>query len=211
MQKIVLGRNGNQPFEITGSRVSREHAEIVIDDNNVWTLKDLNSTTGTFVRDEDTGMLKQIYSVTINPMTFICLGPDNSSGCFFYARHVLTPGNYNDELAYMNKKEDEAEEEIKKIEKTAKNLNLIKIVLPFVLFVISLKVFQMQGDNAMIIRMLLSSLPSGIIQLVYNPARLKKKITEKQERFHHCPNPTCSRKMKVSEIRDMDCIKCHCQ
>lgn len=212
MQKIILGRNGNQPFKIDGTRVSREHAEIVIDDNNIWTLKDLNSTTGTFIRDEDTGILKQISCVTISPMTFICLGPDNSFGCFFYARQVLNPGNYDDELDYMNKKEDEYEIMESSLSKKKTYIEVGLRVALFVVFgIVSFFIFPGNSSTVNFIRLGFTSVISQTIPFFFDLNKEKKKLKDQRVRFHHCPNPTCSRKMKESEIRDMDCIKCHCK
>ena len=52
MKQFILGTEGNQPFEIKQKGVSHQHARVTIGDNGVWTLEDLNSTNGTFVRDE---------------------------------------------------------------------------------------------------------------------------------------------------------------
>ena len=53
MKQFILGTEGNQPFKITQMGVSHQHARITIGDDGVWTLEDLNSTNGTFVRCED--------------------------------------------------------------------------------------------------------------------------------------------------------------
>jgi len=53
METIILGRKGDQPFAITADGVSSQHAKITIDGDK-WTLEDLHSTNGTFIRDEKT-------------------------------------------------------------------------------------------------------------------------------------------------------------
>ena len=53
MKQILLGTEGNQPFKITQQGVSRQHARITIGDDGIWTLEDLNSTNGTFIRNEE--------------------------------------------------------------------------------------------------------------------------------------------------------------
>lgn len=209
---IVLGREGNQPFKIKGSLVSREHAEIVIDDNNIWTLKDLGSTNGTFVRDEETGILKQISSITIHPMTFICLGPDNSKGCSFYARQVLNPGNYDDELEFMNKKEDECEQIESSLSKRKRDIEIgLRVGLFAVFGVLSFLIFPGESSTINFVRLGFTSVLSQTIPFFFDLNKEKKKLKEKRERFLHCPNPNCSHKMKTEEIRAMDCNKCHCK
>ena len=60
MKQFILGTEGNQPFEIKQTGVSHQHARVTIDDNGVWTLEDLNSTNGTFVRDEN-GDMRRVF------------------------------------------------------------------------------------------------------------------------------------------------------
>ena len=70
MKQFILGTEGNQPFEIKQTGVSHQHARVTIGDNGVWTLEDLNSTNGTFVRDEN-GDMRRVGTLVITPMTFI--------------------------------------------------------------------------------------------------------------------------------------------
>ena len=212
MERIVLGKEGSQPFKIKSSLVSREHAEITISDNGIWTLHDLGSTNGTFVRDEVTGEMKQVSLVTIHPLTFVLLGPDNSQGCGFYARQVLQPGNYTEELEYMNKKEDEFE----KVENMlAKKKTFIEIGLRLGLFVffgiLSFVIIKGESSKVNFVRLGFTSLVSQIIPFFFDLNQEKKKLKEKKNRFHHCPNPCCSHMMKTEEVRKMDCEKCHCK
>ena len=77
MKTIILGKEGNQPFKINADAngVSRRHAQITITDSNEWYIEDLNSTNGTYIRDEKTGLLIPIAGKRrITPMTFIFLG-----------------------------------------------------------------------------------------------------------------------------------------
>jgi len=212
MQRIVIGKEGDQPFKINGSLVSRKHAEIVIDDNNIWTLTDLGSTNGTFVQDENTGLLKEISSMTIHPMSFICLGPDNTKGCGFYARQILNPGNYDDELEYMNKKEDEFERVESFLSKKKIYIEIGLRVSLFTIFgIISLFIFPGNSSTVNFIRLGFTSVMSQTIPFFFDLNGKKKKLKEQRDRFHHCPNPSCSHKMKTEEIRSMDCSKCHCK
>ena len=115
MKTIILGREGTQPFKIKNEDVSRQHAQITIDDHGEWVLEDLNSSNGTFIRNEK-GDLVRVGRVNITPMTFICLGPDNSKGCFFYAKQVENYGDFREEYEYLTELEDEYDEKIEKLE-----------------------------------------------------------------------------------------------
>ena len=87
MKTILLGKSGDQPFDIEQQGVSREHARLTIDDDGQWVLNDLDSSNGTYIRNEN-GDWERISKKKITPSTFICLGPDNANGCKFFARHV---------------------------------------------------------------------------------------------------------------------------
>lgn len=210
MKTIILGKEGNQPFSITADGVSRRHARIIIDDAGNWMLEDTDSSNGTYIRNEDDGELSRVAKVSITPMTFICLGPDNAKGCCFYARQTLKEnyGNFTTEYEYLNEKEDLYSEQVRQIEKNSKTLNIVKAVLPVLLFAVSFAVLPGMGPVSMIIRGAASALPTVLILMFYNPAELKKKIKATQENFSHCPNPCCSNKLTSKEIRNMRCSKC---
>ena len=193
---MIIGKRGEQPFQITGANVSAQHAEFVIDSQTgVWTLKDLDSTNGTFIRDESTGDLRRIKTKVIHPLTFVCLGSDNSKGCTFYARQLLNPGNYNEELLYIRKKNEEFEERIKKIDKTTQIINIFKALLTILLLGLLIAPMLYSSEKpdmgwTLILRISASLIPSVIIQLfqiVYNPTKKKDILRKMQACFSHCP------------------------
>lgn len=210
MRTIILGKEGNQPFPITADGVSRHHARITIDDEGNWMLEDTDSTNGTYVRNESDGELSRVTKVTITPMTFICLGPDNAKGCCFYARQVLKEnyGNFTTEYEYLNEKENLFAEQLRQIEQKSKSLNIVKAVLPVVLLAVSVAIVPGMGPVSWIIRGAASALPTVLIVIFYNPTEMKKKVKAMQETFSHCPNPCCSHKLVGKEIRNMSCSKC---
>ena len=65
---FIIGRSGNQPFKITADSVSNEHARVTIDDNGVWTLEDLDSPNGTYIRNAS-GEFNQVYKKIISEDT----------------------------------------------------------------------------------------------------------------------------------------------
>lgn len=208
METILLGTEGNQPFPITQSGVSRRHAQITIDDNGQWTLKDLNSKNGTFIRNEN-GDLKGISSITITPMTFICLGPNNVNGCSFYACHTKFVANYIKEFDYLKEKEEQFEEGIKEIEKKVKMEKWILVLFNIVILLLTLLPF-VPSNVAWTLRLGVPILSTGF-GAIYDGAGKKKKLESKYKKFFICPNPKCSHTLRSAEIKVMQCNKCKCK
>ena len=213
MNTILLGKDGNQPFQIKNEGVSHQHAQITIDDFDQWTLEDLDSSNGTYTRRESDGELLRVSKVKITPMTFICLGPDNSHGCSFYARQVLNPGDFKDELEYMNEKEDEYDKELVAVERKIRWQRWIVFFLNVGVAGITLLIprsFDSVITDFRLNIMRIVPICSTFFSAFYDFSGEKKKLAEQYNRFRHCPNPECHNKLKPTEIRSMDCSKCHC-
>jgi hypothetical protein len=196
METIILGRNGNQPFTITANGVSAQHAKITIDGDK-WTLEDMNSTNGTFIRDEK-GSIRQIVKVDITPKTFIYLGPKSSEGCFFYAHQVKTPGDFHKDYQLMNEKLTELETKIKHEEQLSWTVKLTTFALTFVL-IWAINDIQTMRAVAMI---------SPMVALLYDPRKRIKKIRERFARFFDCPNPRCSNTLSKTSVENWRCPEC---
>lgn len=208
---MIIGKNGEQPFKINDSAVgvSRQHAEVEMDGNDgQWTLRDLNSTNGTYLRDEQTGDFHRVTSVSITPMSFIRLGSTNSKGCTFYARQLQAPGNYRKELQYIYQKEKEYEAKKAQVEKSAKMLRIIQTAAPLVILAISFLVTRESSMTVMVIRMASASIPSIILQLLFDPKKKLKQINATADNFRYCPNPACNHKLSSSDIKEMNCPYC---
>lgn len=216
MKTIILGRDPkkcNQPFPIKDEcdGVSREHAKITITDHGDWYLEDLDSSNGTYVRDESTGeMIPVSGKKLISPMTFIFLGPDNSKGCCFFAKQADKYGNFTEERQYLVDKEEEFDRRSEELESNIKKMRIIGplsiIIMVFVITGIPV-ITDLLGNHATEIRLVLSSM-SGIVIALYDGSTRKKKLQDERERWHHCPNPCCSNKQTTKEIKNMRCSKC---
>lgn len=206
--QIVLGTEGNQPFKIKGEAVSRRHAQITINEYNEWLLEDMNSSNGTYIRKEDDGELIRVSNLKITPMTFICLGPDNAKGCTFYARQVLkeNTGNYTDEYDYLNDIEDEYDQKIEKLEQNVLFEKKLIFALNIIVVIVSL-IPQIDSEIRMNMLRIIPTISAGFAAF-YDASGKKKKINAERDKFHHCPNPACSHKLKTNEIRNMKCSKC---
>lgn len=203
MKQILLGTEGNQPFKITQQGVSRQHARITIGDDGVWTLEDLSSTNGTFIRNEE-GEMRRVGTLVINPMTFICLGPNNANGCSFYATHLVNPDDFIKEFQYLNQLEDDFDAQEEHADKMEKRIRLLIAIASFVSLIGSFLV----SNGVLLLRV--GTLVSLVSTMFFNPNEKKKKLQAEREKFHTCPNPKCSHIMKSREIRMMQCAKCKC-
>ena len=76
---IKLGKAGNQPFPLTESSISRNHASFHLDEQTgKMTLRDENSTNGTYIKSKD-GTFKRLYGETIVGLnTVVRLGAKQS-------------------------------------------------------------------------------------------------------------------------------------
>ena len=100
---FIIGRSGNQPFKITADSVSNEHARVTIDNNGVWTLEDLDSPNGTYIRNAS-GEFNQVYKKIISEDTVIRLGRGGHHGCIFTGHQLIsTPGDYSYEFRNLKK------------------------------------------------------------------------------------------------------------
>jgi len=66
--EIQIGREGNQPFQITDKEVSRKHAVLRSLSDETYLLEDLGSTYGTFINN------RKIIKAVVNANTEVRLG-----------------------------------------------------------------------------------------------------------------------------------------
>lgn len=201
--KIILGKEGDQPFKITQSGVSRRHACVTVESDGSCTLEDLGSTNGTYVRGED-GQLTQVAKIAITPMTFICLGPDNANGCSFYAKSALGDESHTEEFEYLYNLDQRFDEEEEQSDSMAGSIRIVVSIASLLALAGS---FLATGTlQVMLLRV--GTLVSLCSTLLFNPAKKRKSIKAKRELFYHCPNPECSHKLTSREIKNMQCTKC---
>ena len=104
-QEFTIGRDykGTIMIDDTHRAVSREHAKIIIEDNDTWILQDAGSSNGTFLQQPD-GTLRRVTTAQIRPTTKIQLGPPDVNGFCFPASLVLGP-NVGYEYAWRELRE----------------------------------------------------------------------------------------------------------
>ncbi len=75
MRQIIIGKEGNQPFAITDSYVSRRHAILSYDEaTRIMTLTDNKSSNGTYVNLG--GVFQRIEQCRVDANTVVRLGPN---------------------------------------------------------------------------------------------------------------------------------------
>lgn len=74
MNEILIGRLGNQPFQITDDTVSRLHAKLYYDQSKHVMIIENISDKGTYIRQHG-GPFIEVMRCNINPQTEIRLGP----------------------------------------------------------------------------------------------------------------------------------------
>lgn len=207
MKNYLLGKEGDQPFEITQQGVSREHARLTIDDNGQWTLTDLDSSNGTYIRN-DNGDWERISKKNITPTTYICLGPDNANGCKFYACHLEHSDDYNTEFDIMEDITNDMETRIESADQKAKT---IRKLVALVSGVALLGSFVVPGDGLRMLLLRVGSLVSMISTLFFDPNKEKKQLKVLQDKLLDCPNPACSHTLSSKEVQNRRCSKCKVQ
>ena len=72
---LIIGKQGNQPFKLTESSISRQHALFHIDEaTGKMTLKDSNSTNGTWILARDGKFKRLVGDAPVGLNTLVRLG-----------------------------------------------------------------------------------------------------------------------------------------
>ena len=210
VKEFIVGREGNQPFTITGTRVSRHHC-VIKTDGERFTIRDLGSTHGTSVRNEETGEFELVSAdeeMAITPFTLVCLAESTQDGCTFYPYSLLHPDDYRMIFDYLRDKEDAFDTELNNLEKKVSMQKKLVFGLNLVVFLASFEYPGIHVDQETRMWMLrVVPLASTGFAAFYDATAAKRRISDRRNNFHHCPNPACSRMLKSSDIYSGSC-KC---
>lgn len=203
--ELIIGREGEQLFPINNNGVSKQHARLSIR-RGVWMLEDLDSTNGTYVRNEK-GEFVRIATKQITEDTVIRLGDKSINGYVFMAHHVLEqdPNNYAYEFACLLRLREqlcgEEEEMLAKNEKHKKMQRLAPI-LPFVftfLPFIPASQMMMWMRGAMLVPMIVGFAFAG-------DTKKEKAFRRYRENMLVCPK--CGRRLSDSDVERECCPAC---
>lgn len=208
-QTVTIGTEGTQSFAITQACVSRRHARITVGDDGTWTLEDLRSTNGTYVRDEADGTLRRVGTAAITPLTFIVLGTDDANGCSFYACRALAAegSNYMKEFQHLRQQEREFQAREEKADRKARTVHLAIALVSLLAFAATF-VIPDDRPGLRLWTLRVGTAVSSLVTILYDPAAVKRRLMRQSEAFHACPNPACTRRLTRTEIINQKCAAC---
>ena len=204
-RKIIIGKNGNQPFPITATGVSGQHASLTIDSNGTLILEDLDSTNGTYIRNENF-QFERIARKVITRDTVIRFGSDDTIRSLTVIANQLikiNPDDFSYEFKMLRTKWGDV---MKRKEKIEHNTSILSFAPPFLSVVAIL--LTINSNDPMLLRGALLA-PSLLSPLVHRYG--KKKLTRLNDEIKNtfvCPNPKCGRQLTEREITRGQCMVC---
>jgi len=206
MNKILIGRSGNQPFAIKAEGVSAVHASLTISDGGVWMLKDEGSTNGTFVRNAN-GHFERVEVKRIEPSTVIRLGDETVNGIMFHASRLLKP-DQNDYSAEFHRLKELYEEYLQgkaDIRKRATMKKFIPLGISAICIVVSI---PFDSPQIMRLLMIIPSLATPLINA--SDTKETERLKSRYKPLLVCPK--CGKPLREYEITKGQCSGCkaHC-
>ena len=196
MTKIIIGKQGDQKFPIKNAGVSRQHASITIEGGH-WILEDLDSTNGTFVRD-DNGLYQRVSR----------LGDESSNGYAFMAHHVVEddPENYAYEFARLAEWRDRFKKERERCQAAQRNRGLVQILISVVVIAVSYMPFLSEQPRLQLMVMRIGMLLPPVYIFFASGKNKMQRIYDRQQRILVCPR--CGRPLTDYEITKQMCMTC---
>ena len=190
MTKIIIGKQGDQKFPIKNAGVSRQHASITIEGGH-WILEDLDSTNGTFVRD-DNGLYQRV----------------SSNGYAFMAHHVVEddPENYAYEFARLAEWRDQFKKERERCQAAQRNRGLVQILISVVVIAVSYMPFLSEQPRLQLMVMRIGMLLPPVYIFFASGKNKMQRIYDRQQRILVCPR--CGRPLTDYEITKQMCMTC---
>lgn len=209
--EYTIGRCATSPIKVPADRegVSSRHVKITIS-NGVWTLEDLDSANGTYIRDDD-GNFHRVYNKKIQESDIIRLGNGGANSIIFTAKRITDPAaSYTYEFKQLRKqlkrqKELEAKKE-KKISMggwIASATGAIAYGLTWIVgwaFDIEIEPGIRYG--------LMAGAPLLVKSLFSGNTRELREVRQKREKVLVCPNPVCSKPISEYDIGQGQCSRC---
>lgn len=219
-KEFIIGRNGDQPFQITSEGVSSRHASITIGDDGSWLLRDLGSTNGTFVRNAG-GDFRQVQERRICEDSVIRLGSGTHRSFIFTAHRVIAPdGDYSYEFKQLKKLLSEQEAREEKLRGQIKVHNYIAGFAGVAALLLMLGIEeayravthqglleQLGPMVSMVVRMGLMGVAAAVVKMCFSGDndRLRDTI-DLRKKFLLCPR--CGKVIGETEINNMQCPFC---
>ena len=216
---MIVGREGNQPFPIQEEGVSRQHLQVTLPDrtDGIYTVKDLDSSNGTFVQQED-GTFERMTGIRqLSWNTVIRMGPDNMYGRTFWLCQLMQtdPNDFSlqftelqrqlDAFCTEKKKRKEKQEKEKKQSLITRAVITISILL--LAFILPGIIPGMSSQAAMNFRIVGMGICAPLF-LLLSVIKKKDDVSKDYKAVFRCPNGKCSRPLTEYDIRRGQCPAC---
>jgi len=213
-QTFIIGRRGDQPFDIDPSLayVHGEHARITVsDDCRTWFIEDLkgNAGNGIYIRNRR-GEFDRVFSCRIQPTDIIRLGPEGARSVTFMARRVLDP-NLHYEFSYVKSLDADLrrEEELHAatVRTHTRNTIIAPVICAGLAAIVRVAIPAMDPALTITLISLSSAIPLAILRYKYkdDPEQLKA-IRARRARLVVCPR--CGRQLSEYDVRNARCSVC---
>lgn len=208
--EIIIGRSSASPLKVPEDRVavSGKHIKITVSDNGDWKLEDLQSSNGTFVRNENFEF-ERVYSRQIHESDIIRLGNDGANSFVFCARRAMYPNdNYAYEFKQLQRLLKQSRKEEAEKEKKANWASWVISIGAFVVWGITEiveKFLKIDSDpnKRMIIMM---GVPPLLKIMLGNFTKGTKTVKKTREKFMLCPK--CGKRISEFDVEQGQCSKC---
>lgn len=209
-QVAIIGRNTSSALKVPDDRigVSGKHVKITVTDSGTWQLEDLQSTNGTFVRN-DNYEFEQVYSRQIHESDIIRLGNDGANSFIFTARRALYPDDtYAYEFRQLQHLLRQSREDEAKKEKWANIAGWIISGGAFAVWGLTEFVgWILHKDSDPSKRMIIMmGVPPLLKILLGNFTKGTQKVKKIREKFMLCPK--CGKRISEFDIEHGQCPKC---
>lgn len=193
---IIIGRHGNQPFQLTESSISRQHAVLHVDSNGQLTLRDNNSANGTWIRMNDGSFRRLSGETKVRPETTIRLGAQFVCSI---QQILKKPEPAAVDISNLKDCYDEYMENKMAFEAKSSNIMMLRMasmsvgtVIGLLLALIIPKDFMGDETAGMIIKALATLISIGMAWLIVNVMnqkliRKKRENEESFKRVYCCP------------------------
>lgn len=208
--QLIVGREGNQPFDITNAGVGRQHLLITVPSSmdSDWLVKDNNSTNGTFVQQEDGSFRPLRGEERLRWDSVVRMGPANMMGYTFWLCQLwqTDPNDYSLQFRRLNQILKEWEEEKQRVEDEikAQRKKSVYLRIGLTLTVVLIAAFAIPDPTTKMIGMVLAGALAQLIDL----KKEKPKLTKDYKALLRCPNGKCGKPLAEHDIRNGMCPYC---
>lgn len=214
-KELIIGRVADSAISIPADKigVSGTHVKIIINDNGRWEIEDLNSSNGTYIKDQN-GNFQRVFKKVINENTIIRLGQEGHTSFVFMAHKAFSDDNsYVYEFRQLKKllKQQLVEEDALE-NKNARNIKIVKAASPLAMALCIVAQYGIPGLkddanlNLWISRGAMALAPVIVGMFFSIDARKIKALKQKRLKLLTCPK--CGYPISEFDIQNMQCSRC---